>query len=456
MLAAIAAFLRTVRLATPKIGVGWMFALLTIDFNRIAIVELGVAAVVVTTMLAMHYFLSPFQVIVGRMADLKPIAGYRRTPYMIIGAVAASAVFVCLPTVAEQMGTGSILWTLIGFGLFVVFGIAMAFLGDCYHAMVAEVTTAETRGGVISVVWIVTILSTIIAAVVMNAVRPEYTPEAMQTLYNLTPFIVIGSLLFGVLGVEKRLTAEEAEACRARAVAVSAQGNPLNAAFSLLRDNPQTRGFFAFIFIAIFGIFLQDNILEVFGAEVFDMTVAETTKFQPMWGGGVLLGMVVMGIISVKTSLSKKKIAITGCFGIAVGMFVLATSAVLMQPTWIKPTLFCMGIFTGFFNVGALAMMMDMTIEGATGLYMGLWGVAQAFGTGFSSVGAGVLHTTLIETGVLTPKLAYGGIFLLEAVGMVVAAGVLYHISVRRFKEFHSPALSSGDLQRAMEAGSVA
>ena len=456
MLSMVTAFLRTLRLATPKIGVGWMFALLTIDFNRVSIVELGVAAVLVTTMLAMHYFLSPFQVIVGRLADTHPIMGYRRTPYMLMGAVAASAVFVLLPTVAENMGAGSLAWTIFGFALFAVFGVAMAFLGDCYHSLVAEVTNEKTRGGVISVVWIVTILSTILAAVVMNAVRPEYTPEAMQTLYNLTPFIVIGSALFGVIGMEKRLTPEEAEESRARAQAIAGEGNPLVAAARLLQENPQTRGFFIFIFLAIFAIFLQDNILEVFGAEVFGMGVAETTKFQPTWGGGVLLGMVVMGIVSASTNLSKKTIALTGCFGIAVGLIALSGASMLEQSAWIRPILFGMGIFTGFFNVGGLALMMDMTVEGATGMYMGLWGVAQAFGTGISSMGSGVLHSSLIETGALTPQVAYGGIFFFEGVAMLIAAAVLMRISVKRFKEQNEPELTHRDLRRAMEAGSVA
>lgn len=450
------AFLRTLRLAMPKIGVGWMFALLTIDFNRISIVELGAAAVLVTTMLSMHYFLSPFQVIVGRLADTHPIAGYRRTPYMLMGGIGASLVFLALPTIAENMGQGSLPWIVIGFLLFAVFGIAMAFLGDCYHSLIAEVTNEKTRGGVISVVWIVTILSTILASVVMNIVRPEYTPEAMQNLYNLTPFIVIGSLLFGIIGVEKRLTPAEAEESRSRAQTIATEANPLKAAFRLLQENPQTRGFFAFIFLAIFAIFLQDNILEVFGAEVFGMSVAETTKFQPTWGGGVLLGMIVMGIVSVTTRVRKKHIALTGCFGIAVGLIALSSASMLEQSAWIRPILFGMGIFTGCFNVGGLAMMMDMTIEGATGMYMGLWGVAQAFGTGISSIGSGALHSTLIESGVLTPQVAYGGIFFFEGVAMLIAAAVLMRISVRKFKQYHATDLTHRDLRRAMEAGSVA
>jgi hypothetical protein len=59
-----------------------------------------------------------------------------------------------------------------------------------------------------------------------------------------------------------------------------------------------------------------------------------------------------------------------------------------------------MGICAGIFNVGALALMMDMTVEGATGMYMGLWGIAQAMGMGGSAVAGGALHTTLIGSGV--------------------------------------------------------
>ena len=68
----------------------------------------------------------------------------------------------------------------------------------------------------ISVVWIMTIISTILAAVVMNAVRTEYSPEAMQSLYNLTPFIVIGSAVLGVLGMENGVSGSEMEESRRR------------------------------------------------------------------------------------------------------------------------------------------------------------------------------------------------------------------------------------------------
>jgi BCD family chlorophyll transporter-like MFS transporter len=137
-------------------------------------------------------------------------------------------------------------------------------------------------------------------------------------------------------------------------------------------------------------------------------------------------------------------------------MALMAFAAMSVQESLVNPALMLMGLFTGFFNVGALSMMMDMTIEGATGLFMGLWGMAQAFGNGLASFGGGALHTGLIETGLLAPSSAYLAIFGLEAVGMVAAAGIMWRISVTQFRKQHETSLTTLDAVRAMEAGALA
>ena len=450
------AIVKTFRLALPKLGVGWMFALLTINFNRIAIHELAITAVIITTMLGLHYFLSPFQVISGRIADRFPIAGYRRTPYLLISSIVGSLIFLALPSTVHAMGDGAVSAFVAGFALLILYGVCIALMGDAHHSLIAEVTESKSRGAVISVVWTFTIISTIIASVIMQQVLPEYSAAGMQRLYNLTPFIVIGSTLLGVIGMEKRLNGEELKAAIVKAKQVAPAGNPLRAAATVLRNNSQARGFFAFVFVAIFSIFLQDNILEVFGAEVFDMSLEETSGFQQIWGGGVLIGMIVMGILSAILTVSKRKIALLGCVGTAAGMVLLAGASLFQVAALVTPALFLMGLFTGFFNVGSLSMMMDMTVEGATGLYMGLWGMAQAFGNGASSFGSGALHTGLIESGLFTPGIAYFGIFAIEAIGMTTAAVLLWRLSVKRFHTIHEATISREDALLAMEAGAVA
>ena len=433
MWSTIRAIFWTLRIALPKVATGWMFALLTIDFNRVAIFELGIAAIVVTALLSIHYFMAPFQVVIGRIADTMPLFGFRRTPYLLLGSTTASLLFLALPTVTMGMGDGSAAAMMAAIILFTLFGLSMAVIADTYHSLLAEVTTPETRGAVISVVWIVMIMSTILATVVMNIVRPEFTPEAMQNLYNLTPLIVIGSTLIGVIGMEKRLSARELEEARVKARALAPPGNPLVSAYTLLRQNPHTRAFFAFIFLSIFAIFLQENIIEVFGAEVFGMPITETSTLQRFWGGGIMLGMILTGVISYLLKISRKKLVIVGLAGGALGFVVLGMSSVLEMQPILKPSLFAMGLFLGMFNVGALALMMEMTVANATGLYMGLWGTAQALGMGMSSLGSGALHTTLIASGLLVPKYAYFGIFLLEAAGLLLAGFILYRINVGKF-----------------------
>ncbi|NJM06917.1 BCD family MFS transporter [Candidatus Gracilibacteria bacterium] len=436
---------RAGRLALMRFGAGWMFALLTFNFNRIAIHELGAIALVVTSLIGLHHFLSFFQVIWGRFADRHPLFGYRRSPYILISSLVASLVFLALPSVAIGLGDRSPLAMLAAAGLLFVFGIAMAANGTSSNSLVAEVTTPKERGGVIAVVWTFVILSGIVSAGVAKSIMPEYSPERMQFLYNLTPAVVMTAAVLGLIGMERRISREEHQALMAEPRLETAPMNTLRLGIQLMRTNSQVRGFFAFVLLSIMGIFLQDAILEVFGAEVFNMTVAETTSFQQMWGGGVLLGMLGMGILSMFLPLSKKLIASIGGLSIAFGLGGLAVSSFTLQQGLIVPALFVMGIGTGLFNVGALSMMMEMTVDGFVGLYMGLWGMAQGLGNGFANIFSGGLHTGLIESNLLSPATAYTLIFGLEALVMVVAIGVLRSISVQRFK-----GLTTQDLGRTL------
>lgn len=442
----------TLRLAIPKIGAGWMFALLTSNFNRISIYELGVAAAVITTMIGMHHFLSPFQVVIGRLADRYPIMGYRRTPYFLLGGLLSSTAFVFLPGVAQAMGQGQGWAFVAGFGLLFLFGVGIAATGDSHHSLIAEVTTPERRGIIVAVVWTFTIISAIAAAIVIKAnMGGEFDMAQMQSLYQLTPLVVFIAAL-PIFGLEKKRSSVELQALAASSVAAGVSPfKSLGVAFDLLKTNAQVRAFFGFVFFSILGIFLQDAILEVFGAEVFGMSISETSSFNATWGGGVLGGMIVMGVLSSVTRIGKKTIGTIGGLGTAFGLGLLTLSAMMGMRELLNPSLLIMGVFTGFYNVGALSMMMDMTVEGSTGLYMGMWGMAQAFGTGAASFLSGTLKTVLIETGLFVPSMGYTMIFGIEVVLMIVGVAVLRSVDIQEFKT-----LTRSDLTLAMENSSAA
>ncbi len=426
---------KTFRLSIMRVGAGWMFALLTFNFNRITIADLGAIAVIVTSLIGMHHFISFFQVYWGRLADRYPVFGYRRTPYFLLSALVASLVFLFLPSIAIGLGQRDLLATLEAFLFIGIFGVAMAMNGSSSNALMAEVTTEKERGFVVAVIWATVIISGIVSAGVSRVMMPVYSPEAMQQLYNLTPIVVMVSALLGVIGMERRISKEQHAALLAAQPAEAA--SPLGTfqvARQLMTTNRHVRGFFFFVLLGILGIFLQDAILEPFGAEVFGMTQAQTAGFQQAWGAGALLGMLAIGILCSIFSIPKKLIATVGGLGIVGSLAVIAFSAFAHRPELIMPSLIVMGIGIGLFDVGALSLMMDMTIEGQVGLYMGIWGMAQGFGNGFANVLSGAFHTLFIEVGGMTPTLAYGVIFGFEALMMALAVIILRGISVQEFK----------------------
>ncbi len=427
-------FLKILQLCLPKVSIGWAFALLTVNFNRIAIHELAVPAFLITTMIGLYHFLSPFQVFFGRVSDRLALFGFRRVPYLAIGTVLAASIFPLLPILAVEMSKGN-LWAFVaGYALLILFGIGHAMSGNAHYALVAEAISEKRRGIAISLLWITMIATVIFSASVMKKMMPDYSHEAMQSLYNLSPLIAIGSILPVLFGVERKLTQEERDEARRQAEAMVPQGNVFAVAKDLLERNQTTRLFFFFILFSTIGIFLQDTILEVFGAEVLTMSVRETASFQQIWGGGVLLAMLVMGIVTARWKINRLKIALVGNYGTAIGLLLLALTATLESRTLLYPVLLVMGISTGLHTLGAVTTMMDLTVEGARATYMGLWGLAMSVGSGLSGVLAGGLVTMLIESALFSASNGYALIFTLEAGLMLSGALVLRGADFRSFK----------------------
>jgi BCD family chlorophyll transporter-like MFS transporter len=450
--------LTTLRLAILRIGPGWMFGLLTFNFNRIAIHEFGAIALIIATLIGLHHFISPLQVMWGHLADRYPLLGYRRTPYVFLSGLMGSIVFLLLPWLTIALGDpvetqqwvaafpGQIsetalavqqipgLGLLIAFLLLVLFGVAMAANGNSAAALVAETIEEKHRGTVFVVVWMFMIFTSIASAGATKAIMPEYDPVTMQSLYNLTLPIVLISSLIGLVGLERRITPHEHAKIMAAKRVESSSTNAFVIFWRLFQSNPHVRRFFLFVLFAIFGIFLQDAILEVFGAEVFAMSPGETAGFTQSWGQGMLIGLVLVVIFSQIRSVPRKTLAIVGGLGIALSLQMIAISSLTFRSDLVTPSLVAMGISTGLFNVGALSLMMEMTVEGHAGLYMGMWGFSQGLGNGLANMLSGGLHTVLIETELFSPSTAYGLIYSAEAWVMVGAILLLRTIHVREFK----------------------
>ena len=443
--------LSILRLTLPKLGVAFPFAMLLSVYNRVMIEELAILPIVVGVMYLIYNLVNGVgQVTVGRVADRRPVFGLRRTPYLLAGLLLSSIALLPLPAVATAASADPALIP----GLFlvmIVFGVGFAMTGDSHNALIAELTAGKkNRSTVIAVVWFFQIFASIVVAIAVSIIlqiadqaagaprgcmteachliRKEVALQLMPGIFAAGPVIALLGWL-PLIGLEPRLT---------RAQLMSVEQRPplhIRQAYTRIFSNAHARVFFFFVFISIFALFVQDDILEPFGARVFGLPVSATAQFQPIMGGATLIAMLVMGFVAGARPISKRKITNVGAGIAGAGLLLLGLSAIFHISPVMYLGIATLGLGMGVFNIGALSMMMDMTIPGETGSLMGAWGMAQAVATGLANfLGTLLLQVGLELTGSNAP-LTYALIFGFSAVLCVTAISLVQRVNVEQFQK---------------------
>lgn len=435
---------RALQLTLPRAAAGWLFALLTSNFNRIAIYELGIAAAVVTTLLGLYHFLSPFEVVYGRLADRVPLFGRHRTPYIFIGMLLSACAVAVLPAVVLPMAEDPHTFLSLsfpyasytaGFVVLILFGIGFSMAGSNHLALVAEVMPERTRGLVTALIWTVMILGMILSLVFIRGYMPDYDHERMQSLYLLSIPVVGGLVFLGLIGVEPHSDAR-----------LDAQHNSPRESHTSLRafaasmaKDSAARNFFLYIFLFMFGYSLQNNIIEVFGAQVLGMTVGETGRFQQIWGSGAILGMFAMGLMVFRNGMNKRTAITIGINGIGAALFLLAWGSLQADAIIVNTALLIMGFSNGLALVGTLTSMMEFSTDAERGAYIGIWGMSIAIASGVSSIASGQLVTLLIEQGPMAPDTGFAAIFVFEGLITLVSLLFLWRVKHHCFDNAAAP-----------------
>ncbi len=438
------------RLTLPKLGVAYLFTLLLSVFNRVMINELGIAAAVIGGLYFAHRLMNIFQVSAGRYADRRAFFGLRRTPVMVFGLLFAALALVPLPMVAARYAEGETIYLLFMLLSLLGFGFGFAANGDAHNTLIAEMTEGKrNRPAVVATVWLFQIVFIVITGIASSiilqiadtqagappacataecaAIRSQVAVQMMPKFFLAGPIVALVGLL-PLIGLERRLTPEEI------AIAERRPALHMGEAYARIFTNPQARVFFFFIVIAIFALFVQDSILEPFGADVFKLAPRQTAQFQPIMGMGTIIAMLVMGIVASKWPIPKRRIADWGLVVSGLGFALLFASAMAHLLPAMYAGIAILGVGMGVFNVGALSMMMDMTVPGEAGSLMGAWGMAQALSNGFAQFAGGAMRDIGIQaTG--NYAASYGFIFIIAIAMCFVAMNLMARVNVEQFRK---------------------
>ncbi|NIS81707.1 MAG: MFS transporter [Anaerolineales bacterium] len=415
---------RLFRLGLRQFAAGMLSVLALGILNRVMKVEMGLDLGLVSLIIGIHYFAAPLAIPLGHRSDLKPYFGYSRTPYILIGAGLTALATIAAPFAAlhleETGGTASA--ALLATGVFLLLGTGIYTAGTAYLSLIADLSPEGERGKAVAVVWSMMMAGILMGVFLGVGILDHYSPERLVTLFTIMGILVAALTVASLWGMERKET-------QTRASIGLSERKP----WSLMIASPQTKLFFGFLFLGILFLFLQNTVLEPFGGDVFGMSVGETTRFNAFQMVGVLLGMAVSGRW-LSRRWGNKSTAGVGLIVASVAFLGLVVASLTARIQIVKPAIFTMGLGMGLFNVGGLALMMGMSVEGHVGVYMGSWTLSQALANGLASVGGGYLHDMALASSQSEP-IAYAVVFAIEAVGLLGAFALLQRISVVRFRE---------------------
>jgi MFS transporter, BCD family, chlorophyll transporter len=434
-----------IRLGFFQMGLGMMSVMVFGVLNRVLIKELSVPSTIATVILALTLFVAPARIIFGQLSDTKPLFGFYRTGYVWLGAAALTTTAWIAVQVMWQLGASlkAVGWTMTTYGwagllgvVFALYGLSVSMCSTPFATLLVDITDEDDRSRLVAVDWSMLISGTIIGAITIanllkslevNAAIAEVQAQ-INRLFIIIPAIVCGLTVFATIGVEKKYSRF------ASRVGHQAGGSHLSLgrAWSILTASRQTQVFFTFLVVMTLGLFIQDPILETYGGEVFNLPVGKTAALNAYWGGGTLIGLSAAGFWFIP-KLGKQKTARLGCMLVAASMLWVIVAGFTNNPVFLQLALLLFGICSGLVTTGAITLMLDLTVPETAGTFIGAWGLSQALAKGLATVfgGAALDLGKLVFPNVV---LAYGFVFSLQALAMIVAIKLLDRVNVREFQ----------------------
>lgn len=418
----------TLRLSTFQIGSAMGDILTASVWNRIMITELGLPAWPVGLLIAFRYLLSPLSLWAGHRSDTELLWGLRRTSYIWLG---RGLMVLSLPLLGVSVGRlgaarGDALGWLAAIACFLLYGLGTLLSGSPFLALVRDTAPPQKQGMAIAMVETALIALFPIVAVGFGRWMQTYN-EALFWQLLLATMIGGGFFwFFAVVGVERRQRGRSGGERRAQ--------RDFRSTFDDILSDGRTRLFFAFLSLGTFAAWMQDNILEPFGGDVFAMDVGRTTRFTGYWGTATVVTLLLSFYIFRRREPARVvSVAQGGLVVMAVGMLFIAAAGVMESVALIIPGLLVYGAGFGFYTFGGLSLMAAMSPDPHAGAYLGLWSVAVLISKGLGTFTGGALRDLFLLGAGLTPGLGYGLAFALSAVGLVGAVLLLGRLDVAGF-----------------------
>jgi len=411
------------RLSLFQVSVGMAGVMLLGTLNRVMIVELGVAAIIVAIMIAIPVLAAPFRALLGFKSDTHRSAiGWKRIPYLWFGTLWQFGGLAIMP-MALLVLSGNTAIDIPQFAREIAAGLAFLLTGVGMHmtqtaglALAADRADDETRPRVVALLYVMYLLGMLVSAIIIGTLLRDFSElKLVQVVQGAA--VVTALLNLTALWKQEKVKPMSREE--------RAEAKPLFAdAWADLMSGGSAGRLLAVVFLGTMAFNMQDVLLEPYGGEILGLSVAATTLLTAAWAIGALIGF---GAAAKWLANSTDPYRIAGR-GLMVGL--VAFSAVIFADPLDSAALFFAGAFaiglgSGLFSIATLTAAMTMPTKGLAGrgLALGAWGAAQATAAGLSTVIGGGLRDVI---GTLALQGTFGPALATPATGY----SVVYHIEI--------------------------
>lgn len=446
--------LLAIRLGLFQACLGALSVLTLGIFNRLLIEEFAVPAALTALALGCQQLVAFTRVWFGQRSDRCRWRGLRRTPFIIGGAAAFCALtwiagrMVLWIAAASMLGDTS---AVIGRGLllavvFLLYGIAISASSTPFAALLVDVSTEKQRPVLVSIVWSMLMVGIVVGAILLSSflgsscASSELTDviAGVKRLIAIAPMVIFALVLIAIAGVEPRLTNNKIGQDQSNDQEIS-----LGLSWTILRASPQVGYFFAVLSLFTFSLFLQEAVLEPYGGAIFAMDVCATTRLNAIWGVGTLLGIATTGFLFVPR-LGAQRTALLGGLLSAVFVLLIVVAGGMNSEPLFKGALFLFGAAAGISTNASLTLMLGLTSPLMAGTFIGVWGLAQAYARGLATIGGGALLSFFGQfSGSQNSFSAYAGVFIVQAIGLLIAGVMLLRVDTNLFQRKVEQALTT-------------
>ena len=409
------------RLALFQVSVGMAAVMLLGTLNRVMIVELGVAATVVATMIALPVLIAPFRALLGFRSDTHRSAiGWKRVPYLWFGTLWQMGGLAVMPTALlvlsgdatiEVPFAGQVLAALS----FLMTGLGMHMTQTAGLALAADRATDETRPRVVALLYVMFLIGMAVSATIIGWLLRDFSAIRLIQVVQGAALVTL-FLNFAALWKQEQIRPmSKAERAAPRPSFRDAWGD--------FAHGGDAGRLLAVVFAGTLAFNMQDVLLEPYGGEILGLSVSATTILTALWATGALVGF-AMAAKWLKRGLSPYRMCSRGIlFGIS------AFSLVVFSAPMNSPVLFFagaagIGFGGGLFAVATLtaAMTMPEAIRAGRGLALGAWGAAQATAAGLAIAMGGIIRDGVnalalpghLGEALATPATGYSVVYHLE------------------------------------------